>query len=73
MFDKNEWLVLNSDQYISHVKYSEISAFTYSEKDMQIQVFVNGNNTSFTFGFNDLDELKLAYETMASHLSPSNG
>lgn len=68
--NRDRWLVVNSDEYRSYVRYDDISAFTYSEKDKQIRIFLRGNSCPLTFAFNSTEALEQAYSVIRNNLRP---
>ena len=67
-FDK--WLVMQSDERTTYIMYDKISAFTYSESEKRIVVYVDGSEMPFEFNFTNCTALKAAYNDMLKNLRP---
>lgn len=65
-FDK--WLVIESSQFKSHILYSDISAFQYSEQDLLIRIFLRGASSPVEFKCANKENLLSIYQTMCTAL-----
>lgn len=53
---------------MTHVRYSDISAFVCNEENKQLQIFIRGLDQPRVYGFNTAEALNTALEELKSHL-----
>lgn len=64
----DKWLVIESSQFRSHILYSDIAAFQYSEEDLCIRIFLRGSSCPVEFTCANKDSLTSIYQTMCTAL-----
>lgn len=53
---------------MTHVRYSDISAFVCNEENKQLKIFIRGSDQPHIYGFNTAEALNTAFENLKSHL-----
>ena len=64
----DRWFCTKGDASMTHVRYSDISAFVCNEENKQLQIFIRGLDQPRVYVFNTAEALNTALEELKSHL-----